>query len=287
MQRESRLTATTSDGKCHPVKPTWKEKLFGFSVAVEMGANRTRVFVAGHGLAADEASAVSFEKKRNGQRGKPMALGDEALRQGECVQPVVRGCIADPDAAAALLRGVLEKSGALAGFRGPRLVLAWSRYGTADEPKKAWRDAAVQAGAREVYLVESPMAAMIGTGEDVTDRAMRMVLHAEEDAAEAALVRQAGLVRTETLPPGCRDDRVAALAELAERCAQGVPQEERASLAEHGVWLTGGETFAPGLRDAVATRTGLPVHVPDDPELAVVFGMGRILEELTGIRRTS
>ena len=131
------------------------------------------------------------------------------------------------------------------------------------------------------------MAAMIGTGEDVTDGAMRMVLHVEEDAAEAALVRQAGLVRTETLPPGCRDDRVAALAELAERCAQGVPQEERASLAEHGVWLTGGETFAPGLRDAVATRTGLPVHVPDDPELAVVFGMGRILEELTGIRRTS
>ena len=64
MQRESRLTATTPDGKCHPAKPTWKEKLFGFSVAVEMGSDRTRVFVAGHGIAADEASAVL--SKRNG-----------------------------------------------------------------------------------------------------------------------------------------------------------------------------------------------------------------------------
>ena len=136
-----------------------------------------------------------------------------------------------------------------------------------------------------MYLVESPMAAMIGTGEDVTDGEVRMVLHAEADAAEAALVRQAGLMWMENLPSECLDDRVAVLAELAERCAQGVPPEARASLAEHGVWLTGGETFLPGLRDAVAARTGLPVHVPDNPELAVLFGMGRILDELAGIRR--
>ena len=284
MQHGSRLTAMARDGKSHPVKPTWREKLFGFSVAVEMLSDRTRVFVAGHGIAADEASAVFFEKKRNGQRGKPVAVGDVALRQGECLQPVVRGCIADPDAAAALLRGVLEKSGALAGFRGPRLVLAWSRCGNPDEAKKAWRDAAVRAGAREVYLVESPMAAMIGTGEDVTDGEVRMVLHAEEDAAEAALVRRAELIWSEILLPECLADRVAALAELAERCAQGVPPEERVSLAEHGIWLTGGETFLPGLRDAVAVRTGLPVHVPENPELAVLFGMGRILDELAGIR---
>jgi actin-like ATPase involved in cell morphogenesis len=287
MQHESRLTATTPDGKCHPAKPTWKEELSGFSVAVEMGADRTRVFVQGHGIAADEASAVFFEKKRNGQRGKVRAVGDEVLRQEECVRPVVRGCIEDLDAAAALLRGVLEKSGALAGFRGPRLVLAWSRCGSADGPEKAWRDAAVRAGAREVYLVESPMAAMIGTGEEVTDKETRMVLHVEADAAEAALVRQAQSVRTETLPPSGQDDRVAALAELAERCARSVSGEERASLARHGVWLTGGKAFLPGLRDAVAARTGLPVRISRNPGLAVLLGMGRILDELTGIGRTS
>ena len=280
MQCEYRLSTTTSTGKCQPSQPTWKEKLFGLSAAVEMGANRTRVFIQGHGIAADEATAIVFETKPNGERGKVAAAGDDALRQKECVQPIAKGCIVDSDAAAALLRWVLGKSGALAGFRGPRLILALSPSADADDTKKAWRDMAVRTGPREVYFIQSPMAAMIGTGEEVTDKETRMVLHVEADAAEAALVRQAQLVRTETLPQDGQDDRVAALAELAERCAQSVSGEERASLARHGVWLTGGETFLPGLRDAVAARTGLPVRIPKNPELAVLLGMGRIFDEL-------
>lgn len=280
MPYESHLSATTSTGKYQPVQPTWKEKLFGLSAAVEMGTERTRVFIHRHGIAADEASAILFERKPNGKRGKVIAAGDDALRQGECVRPVAKGCVADPDAAAELLRWVLEKSGALAGFLGPRLILAWSRATGADDAKDAWRDMAVRAGAREVYLIESPMAAMVGTGEIVTDKEMRMVLHVEADTAEAALVRQAGLVRTETLPPGGQGDRLAALAELAERCAQSVSGEERASLARHGVWLTGGEAFLPGLRDAVAARTGLPVRIPKNSQLSVVLGIGLIFDEL-------
>lgn len=280
MPYESHLSATTSTGKCQPVQPTWKEKLFGLSAAVEMGPARTRVFIHRHGIAADEASAILFEKKPNGKRGKVIAAGDDAFRQGECVRPLAKGCIADPDAATALLRWVLEKSGALAGFRGPRLILARSGITDPDDARHALRDMAMRAGAREVYFIESPMAAMVGTGENVTDKAMRMVLHVEADTAEAALVRQAGLVRTETLPPDGQGDRLAALAELAERCAQSVSGEERASLARHGVWLTGGKAFLPGLRDAVATRTGLPVRIPKNPELAVLLGMGRIFDEL-------
>jgi actin-like ATPase involved in cell morphogenesis len=279
MQHDNPFAIPMPDGKARPAEPTWKEKLFGLSAAVEMGADRTRIFVKGHGIAADEASAVFYDRKPDGRRDKVLATGDEALRRGECVRPVARGWIADPDAAAELLRGVLEKSGALAGFRKPRLILAWSRCGGADEPK-AWRDVAVRAGPREAFLIEAPMAAMIGTGENVEDGETRMVLHAEEDAAEAALVRRAGFVRVETLPPGEGGDRVAALAALAERCAQGVAPEERASLARHGVWLTGREAFLPELRDAVAARTALPVRIPKNPELAVVRGMARVLNEV-------
>lgn len=279
MQHDRSLSTAIPQKECTPAKPTWKEKLFGVFAAVEMGADRTRVFIKGHGLAADEASAVFRERKPNGHRGKVLAVGDEALRLGECVRPAARGWVSDPDAAVALLRGVLEKSGALAGFRRPQMLLAWSRCGGADEPK-AWKELAVQTGARSVYMIESPMAAMVGTGENVEDEETRMVLHAEQDAAEAALVRQAGFVRAETLPAWHGGDRIGALAELAERCAQGVPSEHRASLARHGVWLTGGEAFLPGLRDAIAARTGLPVRVSNNPEIAVIRGMARILDEL-------
>ena len=89
------------------MKLTWKERFRGLDVAVDLGTARTRIFVRGRGLVADEASAVLFEGGRNPDlRGKVLAVGDDAAHStvsgaGKLVRPVADGCLYDPEAAAA------------------------------------------------------------------------------------------------------------------------------------------------------------------------------------------
>ena len=75
------------------------------------------------------------------------------------------------------------------------------------------------------------------------------------------------------------------LLSLAARCAAAVPPDHAGSLRTNGLWLVGGGALLPGFADAVAKRTGLPVHTPDDPTLAVIRGTGRVLDELEHLSR--
>ena len=192
------------------MKLTWKERFRGLDVAVDLGTARTRVFVRGRGLVADEASAVLFEGGRDPRfpapRGKVLAVGDDAPRAaasgaGELVRPVADGCLHDPEAAAALLAGLLRKAGALGVRRKDRTLLAQTGCGGAPE-REAATNVALRVCAREVVLIEAPMAAMIGTGEDVTDGETRMVFDVGAGVAEAAIVRNAGIVHCESLRLG-------------------------------------------------------------------------------------
>ena len=239
------------------MKLTWKERFRGLDIAVDLGTARTRVFVRGHGLVSDEASAVLFKGGGNPRfptrRGKVLAVGDDAPRAtasgaGELVRPVEDGCLHDPEAAEALLKGLLRKAGVTGFRRKDRMVLVHAGCGGAPEMTAA-KNVAIRVGAREVFIIEASMSAMIGTGEDVTDEETRMVFDVGAGVAEAALIRRAG------------------------------------SLRANGLWLVGGGAFLPGFADAVAKRTGLTVHTPDDPTLAVIRGTGRVLDELEHLSR--
>ena len=288
------------------MKLTWKERFRGLDVAVDLGTARTRVFVRGRGLVADEASAVLFEGGRDPRspalRGKVLAVGDDALRAaasgaGALVRPVADGCLHDPEAAADLLAGLLRKAGALGVRRKDRTLLAQAGCGGAPE-REAAKNVALRVCAREVVLIEAPMAAMIGTGEDVTDGETRMVFDVGAGVAEAAIVRNAGIVHRESLRLGAErirpdspPDEAAAVLELllslAARCAAAVPPDQAGSLRTNGLWLVGGGAFLPGFADAVAKRTGLPVHTPEDPILSVIRGAGRVLDELDRLSRSA
>ena len=287
------------------MKLTWKERFRGLDVAVDLGTARTRVFVRGHGLVSNEASAVLFEGGMDPRfpslRGKVLAVGDDAAHAaasgaGELVRPISNGGLADCAASEALLKGLLLKTGAFAAFgRKPRMVFA-APGATGDPEKNAVKEVAHHAGARMVFLIEAPMAAMIGTGENVADEETRMVLDVGAGIAEAALVRHAGIVHcdslrlgTERIRPDDAPEEAAAVLELllslAARCAAAVPPDQADSLRANGLWLVGGGALLPGFADAVAKRTGLPVHTSDDPTLSVVRGAGRVLDELDHLSR--
>ena len=285
------------------MKLTWKERFRGLDVAVDLGTARTRIFVRGRGLVADEASAVLFEGGRNPDlRGKVLAVGDDAAHStvsgaGKLVRPVADGCLYDPEAAAALLAGLLRKAGAQGVRRKDRTLFVQPSCGGAPE-REAAKNVIVRVCAREVFLIEALMAAMIGTGEDVTDGETRMVFDIGAAVAEAAIIRYAGIVHCESLRLGaeriCPDsapDEAAAVLELllslAARCAAAVPPDQAGSLRENGLWLVGGGALLPGFADAVAKRTGLPVHTPDDPTLSVIRGAGRVLDELDHLSRAA
>ena len=123
-----------------------------------------------------------------------------------------------------------------------------------------------------------------------------MVLDVGAGIAEAALVRHAGIVHceslrlgTERIRPDDAPEEAAAVQELllslAARCAAAVPPDQADSLRANGLWLVGGGALLPGFADAVAKRTGLPVHTPDDPTLSVIRGAGRVLDELDHLSR--
>ena len=288
----------------HPMKLTWKERFRGLDIAVDLGTARTRVFVRGHGLVSDEASAVLFKGGGNPRfptrRGKVLAVGDDAPRAatsgaGELVRPVEDGCLHDPEAAEALLKGLLRKAGVTGFRRKDRMVLVHAGCGGAPEMTAA-KNVAIRVGAREVFIIEASMSAMIGTGEDVTDEETRMVFDVGAGVAEAALIRRAGIVHreslrlgTERIRPENAPDETSAVLELllslAARCAAAVPPDQAGSLRTNGLWLVGGGALLPGFADAVAKRTGLPVHTPDDPTLAVIRGTGRVLDELKYLSR--
>ena len=258
------------------MKLTWKERFRGLDVAVDLGTARTRVFVRGRGLVADEASAVLFEggmdPRSPAPRGKALAVGDDAPRAaasgaGELVRPVADGCLHDPEAAAALLAGLLRKAGALGVRRKDRTLLAQAGCGGAPE-REAAKNIALRVCAREVFLIEAP-----------------------------TIVRNAGIVHCESLRLGAERIRpdsppdeaavLELLLSLAARCAAAVPPDQAGSLRTNGLWLVGGGALLPGFADAVAKRTGLPVHTPEDPTLSVIRGAGRVLDELDRLSRTA
>ena len=283
--------------KTKAMKKTWKEKLLGLDLAVDLGTSRTRVYAAGRGVIADESTAVLYDghprTRLVGDHGKVLAVGDAALRdaaRGELVRPVVCGGLHDPSAAEALLRGLFRECGAEAMFqRKPRILLV-VRDGLGKPDAVARKDIAVCTGARSVFLLPATMAAFVGTGEPFADGGTRMVFDIGAGMAEAALIRNGEPLRNDALRlgadalgPDVSPAEAAAVRELllslAARCADAVPVAQADSLREHGVWLTGGGALLPNFADAVAKRTGLPVNIADDPLRVTILGAGRVLEE--------
>ena len=173
---------------------------FSSDLAIDLGTANTLVYAKGKGIVVSEPSVVAVVKDGSG-RDKVRAVGEEAKKMlgrtpGNIVaiRPMKDGVIADFDVTEAMLRHFIERvhnrSSALVR---PRIVVAVPSGITSVE-KRAVREASLAAGAREVYLIEEPMAAAIGAGLPVTEPSGNMIVDIGGGTTEVAVISLSGVV---------------------------------------------------------------------------------------------
>src|ERR1700741_537246 len=143
--------------------------LFSNDLAIDLGTANTLIYVKGEGIVCNEPSVVAVQKDGRGGR-RVLAVGAEAKKMlgrtpGSIVaiRPLKDGVIADFEITEAMLRYFIQKIHNLRTLVRPRIVIAVPS-GIPSVEKRAVRESAISAGAREVYLIEEPMAAAIGAG---------------------------------------------------------------------------------------------------------------------------
>lgn len=170
--------------------------IFSNDIGIDLGTANTLVYVKDHGIVLREPSVVAVQQGTK----KVLAVGDEAKRMlgrtpGNIVaiRPLKDGVIADFEVTEAMLRHFISKVHNRRRMVRPRVVIAVPS-GITEVEKRAVKDSATHAGAREVYLIEEPMAAAIGVGLPVQDAAGNMIIDIGGGTTEVALISLSGIV---------------------------------------------------------------------------------------------
>jgi len=185
-------------------------RLFSFmshDMAIDLGTANTLVYVRGRGIVLNEPSVVAIETINGVKRVK--AVGDDAkLMMGktpdsvEAIRPLRDGVIADIDVAEQMIKYFIQKVHGTRRFpRWPEIVICVPSGSTSVE-RRAIRDAASNAGASQVYLIDEPMAAAIGAGMPVTEPIGSMVVDIGGGTTEVAVLSLRGIAYTTSVRVG-------------------------------------------------------------------------------------
>ncbi len=173
-------------------------------MGIDLGTASTLVFVKGRGIVLNEPSVVAIQKGNN----RVLAVGEEAKNMlgrtpGSIVaiRPLKDGVIADFEITESMLRYFIRKVHNRKALIRPRIVVAIPS-GITEVEKRAVKDSAEHAGAREVYLIEEPMAAAIGVGLPVQEAAGNMIVDIGGGTAEVAIISLAGIVFSRSVRVG-------------------------------------------------------------------------------------
>ncbi len=174
---------------------------FSTDLAIDLGTASTLVYINGKGIVCNEPSVVAIEKKS----GKVLAVGAEAKRMlgrtpGNIVaiRPIKDGVIADFDITEKMLSHFITKAHNRKAFVSPRVIIGIPAKITQVE-QRAVRDSAELAGAREVYLIEQPIAAAIGAGLPITEPSGNMVVDIGGGTTDIAVISLAGIVYSDSV----------------------------------------------------------------------------------------
>lgn len=178
------------------------DSLLGFfsnDLAIDLGTANTLVYVKGKGIVSNEPSVVAVSKNGRGQK-RVLAVGKEAKEMLgrtpgsiSAVRPMKDGVIADFEITGAMLRHFIARAHNRGTLLRPRIIICIP-FGVTEVEKRAVRESANAAGAREVYLIEEPMAAAIGAGLSITEPSGNMIVDIGGGTTEVAVISLAGIV---------------------------------------------------------------------------------------------
>jgi rod shape-determining protein MreB len=263
-------------------------------LAIDLGTANTVVFLKGHGIVLAEPSVVTMERVQGVRRVR--AVGDDAkLMMGktpdnvETVRPLRHGVIADLETAEEMIKHFMAKAKTNAGVRlrgNPEIVLCVPSGSTAVE-RRAIRDAASNAGARKVWLIDEAMAAAIGADLPVTRPVGSMVVDIGGGSTEVGVLSVGGLAVSLSLRVGGdqMDDAITAYVRRTHNLVVGEATAERIKFE------IGAATLAAGEKPRVANIRGRDVArgVPTERQIdqeeiveALIETVGQIVEAVRG-----
>ncbi len=181
--------------------------VFSTDLAIDLGTANTCVYVKGHGLVLREPSVVAVKRDNRGNK-VVLAVGHDAKRMLgrvpgniEAIRPMKDGVIADFEVTEAMLRHFISKAHKSNHFGHPRVMICVPT-GVTQVEKRAVKESAQSAGAREVYLIEEPMAAAIGANLPITEPISNMVVDIGGGTTEVAVISLAGIVYSRSVRVG-------------------------------------------------------------------------------------
>jgi rod shape-determining protein MreB len=185
----------------------WFSGLFSNDLAIDLGTSNTLIYVKGKGIVCNEPSVVAVQKDSRGGR-KILAVGREAKDMlgrtpgaVTAIRPIKDGVIADFEVTEAMLRYFITKAHNRRTMVKPRIVICVPN-GITEVEKRAVRESAESAGAREVYLIEEPMAAAIGADLPVAEASGNMIVDIGGGTTEVAVISLAGIVYSRSIRVG-------------------------------------------------------------------------------------
>jgi len=182
-------------------------RLFGFfsdDMAIDLGTANTLVYMKGKGIIAREPSVVAVQRNARGEN-RVLAIGKEAKAMlgrtpGSIIpiRPMKDGVIADFEITEEMLRYFILRAHNRKTFVRPRVVIVVPS-GITPVEKRAVRESVQSAGAREIYLIEEPMAAAIGAGLPVKEATGNMVIDIGGGTTEVAVISLSGIVTSQSI----------------------------------------------------------------------------------------
>lgn len=262
-------------------------KLLSYDIGIDLGTANTLVYVLGKGIVIREPSAVARHKKSK----EILAIGASAKKMVgrtpqsiEAIRPLKDGVIADFDAAAAMLthyiKRVHEGQTVIPKIPRPKVIIGIPS-GVTEVERRAVSDAVISAGARQVHLIEEPMAAAIGAELAVEDPSGTFVVDIGGGTTEIALISLGGIVLGKSVRTAGdeMDEAIINYVKLKYSLLLGQPTAEAVKLLIGSVWGQEKETFS--VIRGRDLETGLPKSVKLSSS-EVREALGPIIQEIVG-----